>query len=103
MYQYTTPTITLHLDGIDFSDVASFRVAIESCDLELLKVIDADDPAIDADEQTVTIALTQEETAGLGKGYAVFQVRVVLDDGNVFATNKVRRGIDSVLDEVVVE
>ena len=103
MYQYTTEKITLTINGIDFSQVATFRVAIKGKDTTLpIKTISASSSSVDATKHTVTVPLTQNETASLGKGYAVVQVRIVTTDGDVFATNKVKDLVDNVLDEVVV-
>ena len=40
MYRYTTPSLTLKLEGSDFDEVLLFRVAIEQKNIELLKVVE---------------------------------------------------------------
>lgn len=102
MYQYTTPTLIIILNGIDFAHVDSFRIAINGKKNKILKIISGDDSAVDAENSTIRITLTQEESASLGKGYSEVQARIVTDDDEVFATNKVKTLIDSVYDEVVV-
>lgn len=100
MYQYTTETIIIGIEGIDFADVEEFRVKMRGVKGELLKIVDADDA--DTEDSTIRVALTQEETASLGKGFMQMQVRVVTTDGDVYASNKEKVKVDSVLDEVVI-
>jgi len=102
MYQYTTEAMILVIEGIDFADVDSFRVKIRGTRGEILKTISASSSVVDAEENTVKVALTQEETASLGRGYSQVQVRIITDDSDVLATNKVKTKVDSVLDEVVI-
>lgn len=102
MYQYTTPTITLTLADVDFAEVATFRVTLENKGTELLKVIPVSDSSVDATDHTITISLTQEETASLAVGGVEVQVRVVFTDNTILATEKKRIEMRSVLDEVVV-
>lgn len=102
MYQYTTPTLIIFVNGIDFSHVDTFRVAIRGRKGELLKTISADSESVNADDCTIRIGLTQEESGSLGKGFSQVQVRVISDEDEVYATNKAKLEIDSVLDEVVV-
>lgn len=102
MYQYTTPTLTLTLADVDFSEVAEFRVALENKGQELLKVVPVSDSSVDATDRTITFRLTQEETAAFSLGGVVVQVRVVFNGGAVLATEKKRFEMKSVLDEVIV-
>ena len=103
MYRYTTPTIPISIEDLDFTLVNNFRVAIEQDDKELyLFVVNADDPIVDADENTITLKLTQEQTAKVREGFARLQIRVVFNDGTVLATDKARLTINDVIDEVIV-
>ena len=103
MYQYTTPTLPLHFKDLDFSEVACFRIALKGQRKYFLKIVDSDDPNVDAVAKKVYVPLSQTETAELGMGSMLAQTRIVYTDGNVDATNKVRIAIDDVLDEVVVD
>lgn len=100
MYTYTTPTIVCTLTGVEFDQVDFVRIAVENKKREIVREIPASD--IDAETGNVSITLTQEETAALGKGQIAIQARVRYLDGTVQATNKVLRDVDSVLDEVVI-
>ena len=102
MHRYTTPTIPITLDDVDFSAVDSFRIAIESKNTELLFVVPADDARVDAQHKTINIELTQEETASLKEGYALVQARIKYQNGNVQATDIARLTVADVLDEVVI-
>ena len=103
MYRYTTPTIPISIEGLDFTLVNNFRIAIEQDDKEMyLFVVDADDPIVDASENTITLKLTQEQTAKIREGFARLQIRVVFNDGTVLATEKARLTINDVIDEVIV-
>lgn len=102
MYQYTTPTLTLTLADVDFSEVTEFRVAIENKGQELLKVVPVSDSSVSSTDHSITLHLTQEETAAFSLGGVVVQVRVIFTDGTVLATDKKRFEMKSVLDEVIV-
>ena len=102
MYRYTTPTIPLTIDDVDFADVSLFRVAIEQGGVEMLKVINVDDPAVDAENHTIYVPLTQEETASFKKGVGEVQVRIRFTSGAVQATQKAKLSVHDVLDEVII-
>lgn len=99
MYTYTTPTITCVLAGVEFDLVDIVRIAIKGKD-EVLKIIEASD--IDAETGSLTVKLTQEETASIGSGQIAIQARVRYRDGTVQATNKVLRQMSDVIDKVVI-
>lgn len=102
MYRYTTPTLPITIDGIDFADIVLFRVAIEQKNNEMLKVLNAGDPSIDAEHNIIYVPLTQEETASFNSGMVQVQVRVKFANDAVLATNKVKVSVDDVLDEVII-
>lgn len=102
MYRYTTPTLPITIDDIDFEDVTLFRVAIEQDDVELLKVINIDDPSVDAEHKTIYVSLTQEETASMDDGPVDVQARIKFTNGSVLATNKAALSMKDVLDEVII-
>lgn len=102
IYQYSTPTLPLKITGLDFADVETFRVAMERGSGQLLKIIPADDPAVDAENNTVNVKLTQEETAAWTTGEITVQVRVVFQNGDVLPTPKATVTLKDVIDKVVV-
>ena len=102
MYRYTTPTIPITIEDLDFADVARFRVAIEQGAVEMLKIVDVDSASVDAEHHTIYVSLTQEETASLKDGMVEVQVRVVFTSGAVQATKKAKLSVHDVLDEVII-
>ena len=102
MYRYTTPTLPITIDGLDFDDVSLFRIAIEQGNTEILKVVNADDPSVDAQHKTIYIPLTQEETASFKDGMVQIQARIKFENNSVLATNKVSLPVKDVLDEVII-
>lgn len=102
MYRYTTPTLPITISDLNFNTVSLFRVAIEQNDVEILKVIDADDAAVDAEHKTINVALTQEETASFKDGFVNVQVRAKLTGGSVLATKVAKLSVNDVLDEVII-
>lgn len=102
MYRYTTPTLPITISDIDFAEVSVFRIAIEQGNVELLKIVDADDPSVDAQHKTIYVPLTQEETAGFKDGTVAVQARLKFLNGSVLATDKVTMPMRDVLDEVII-
>ena len=102
MYRYTTPTLPITIDGLDFDDVSLFRIAIEQGSTEILKVVNADDPSVDTQHKTIYVPLTQEETAGFKDGTVQIQARIKFTNNSVLATNKVSLSVRDVLDEVII-
>lgn len=102
MYRYTTPTLPVTISDIDFADVSVFRIAIEQGNVELLKVIEADDPSVDAQHKTIYVPLTQEETAAFKDGTVAIQARIKFINNNVLATEKATLSMRDVLDEVII-
>lgn len=102
MYRYTTPTLPITIDGVNFADVDYFRIAIEKGNTELLYVINANDERVDAQHNTINLALTQEESALFSEGYAQIQARIRYTSGSVQATNIGSVSVKDVLDEVII-
>lgn len=102
MYRYTTPTIPITIDTVDFDLVDVFRVAIENGNTELLFVIPANDVTVDPENHTINVVLTQEQTAQLAEGHAKIQVRIRYKSGSVQATAVAKLKVNDVLDEVIV-
>ena len=106
MYQYTTEKITLTINGINFTQVDEFRVAIKGKDTQILKTYERGDSSwdyVNESKGTIRVVLSQTQTKDLGKGYCEIQVRTVNNTTHaVFATNKVKELVDNVLDEEVI-
>lgn len=102
MYRYTTPTLPITISDLDFDDVSLFRIAIEQGNIEMLKIVNADDPSVDTEHKTIYVPLTQEETSQFKDGMVQIQARVKFENNSVLATNKVSLPIKDVLDEVII-
>ena len=102
MYRYTTPTLPITIEGLDFTEVDYFRIAIELGQTELLFVVPADDETVDAETNTIYVSLTQEQTAALKEGLAKVQARIKYNSGAVQATNMASVAVNKVLDEVII-
>jgi len=100
MYRYTTPTITLTIDDIDFTEVALWRVTFSGPGKRITKEYEAGDVAIGDD--TLLVTLTQEETASMNAGDVEIQVRMRLNNGQVLATTSAKVKLYDVLDKVVI-
>ena len=103
MYRYTTPTLPITIEDVDFSTVQTFRIAIEQGGKEIfLFAVDVNDPIVDAQNKTILLEMTQEQTAKLREGFAKLQVRIVYVTNKVQATKKASVTINDVIDEVIV-
>lgn len=102
MYRYTTPTIPITIADIDFSDVDMFRIVFVNGQTELLFEIDANDSRVDAENNTINIELTQEQTALFYVGWVQIQARILFQSGTVEATQIAKLPVDGVFDEVVI-
>ena len=102
MYRYTTPSFTLKLQGIDFSLVQVFRVTFRQCQTQVVKEYLKTDENFSLENNTLQVALTQQETALFGAGRVAIQLRVKFQDGTVAASNITHCYIKQTLDEEVI-
>lgn len=102
MYQGTTPTLTLNVEGADLTDKTVF-VTIRCGNYTLTKT--GDDIAISYADgvSTVVVRLTQQETLKMRESTATVQIRFVDENGNADATNKASFDVESVLYHAVIE
>ena len=82
----TTPTIGLNIkDELDLSLVTEVWVYFSQQNkVKIDKTID--DVTIDTENNKITLTLTQEDTLGLKSGDAIFQMRMLLQDGTALAS-----------------
>ena len=107
MIRYTTPTITLEVEGIDLTDNEDVYVSFEQGSRELTK--SGNDLNISAETQgqttisTIVVVLTQEETASFVEARNVaVQVNYINASGVRDATGIVSVGVGrNLLDEVI--
>lgn len=100
MYRFTTPTHRFQLDGINAADVQKIRITyVQGCKTVLEKT-EAD---CTKDGNTVSVKLTQEDTALFRHcDEAQVQMRVRLNDGSVLSTKKFNVSIQDVLSTEVL-
>ena len=102
MINYTTPSISLTVEGVDLSDQDVY-VSLEQGTHELTK--SGSDLIVDADENDtiITFTLTQEESASFNFGKSVsIQVNWISQDGVRDATEIKTIGVmRNLLDEVI--
>lgn len=99
MYTYTTPTLTCTLTGVTWANVELVRLALKG-KINIVREIPVSE--VDTETNTVTIRLTQEETANLSPGKLVVQARIKYLDGTVQASDKYATMMDAVIDKVVI-
>lgn len=99
MTRGTTPTYVISFEeDLDFSAVKLWSVTLEQYPYE----VNLDEPEVDAENKTLTVTLTQEQSLGFRKGKAELQVRGVFTNGTAFASNIGCVPVCPVLDERVL-
>lgn len=98
--QYTTPTLTLTLETDDVITVeviqaSKLYVTLKQGNFELTK-------EVTADENVISLFLTQQETSKFKDGNVYLQVRGVTETQFAWATNKYIIGAESVLHKGVI-
>lgn len=98
MIRYTTPTITFSLPF-----EASYLTAAYINFLQGSTAVDKTLADCETSEKTLSITLSQEETAGFAAGTPVkVQLRCVGNDGKAYASRQFRLDVDDVLKEGVL-
>lgn len=82
----TTPTITITIvDDIDLTQVIQVWVYIsQQQSVKVDKTMD--DVVINSENKTIAVTLTQKDTLKLRAADAIFQIRMLLNDGTALAT-----------------
>lgn len=82
----TTPTITINVKSdIDMTAITQVWVYIsQQKQVKVDKVIS--DVEIDVEHKKISVLLSQDDTLGLKAGEALFQIRLLLNDGTALAT-----------------
>ena len=101
MYQGTTPTIHLSVDGYDLSEM-HIEVAIQVSPYSNDVIIRTGDQLV-VDGSNIYIRLSQEETFQLQPGYHKVQARFVDRAGNAYATDEIKIKIEKPLTDNIIE
>ena len=88
MYRGTTPTITfnIHTD-IDLNDVAECWVTFKAHIGDKEETYDISDLIIDAENKTITVAMSQDETLFFNAGRIFVQIRMRMNDDLAYASD----------------
>lgn len=102
LMRISTPTITYIVDDEDFdiSRVSESHMIISNVGGGH-KII-CENPAIDTENNSFSVELTQEQTKAFNVGTIEVQVHIKLDNGNVLWTDIVQTSIGRVLEENIL-
>lgn len=98
MYQGTTPTLVLNVEGAEL-DTATCYVTIRNQGGEMITKSGAE---LDVSGNEIAVRLTQEETLQLRPGLVNIQVRWIDAHGNAMASNIARVNVNAVLLKSVI-
>lgn len=88
MYRGTTPTITFKINSdLDLTDIAECWVTFKAHIGDKTETFDKTDLIIDAQEKTITVAMTQEETLFFKEGRIFVQIRMRMNDDLAYASD----------------
>lgn len=104
LYRSTTPTIILHIKDQDFdmTTIDICHVTIENDSGRNKKTFEIGSENIDASERTISLELTQQETAKFEAGFVKLQLKLKTTDGKVIASKIVITKIDEILEEDIL-
>lgn len=101
MVQGTTPTLAFEVTGYTFSGDTVY-VYIKQLSTMITKSGDDVDVAVDGENSTVSVVLTQQETLSLEPGTAETQIRAITSDGVVVASDVIQFTITKILNSEVL-
>ena len=102
LYRSTTPKIILHIkdEEFDMSSIDICHITIENDSGRNKKTFD--NAEINENARTITLELTQEETAAFEPGMINLQLKLKTHDGKVLASRIVNATINDILEEAVI-
>lgn len=83
MIRYTTPTITLTVEGVDLTEQ---EVYVTLCQRNRTLTIEQPAMALEGEDTVITVPLTQVQTGGLAEGTTSVQVNWLDGQGHRDAT-----------------
>ena len=99
----TTPTLTFNVknEQMDLSNIAEVWITFKTKPgVKLIeKTYDINDVTIDAQEKTITLSLSQEDTLAFADSNMLVQVRLRMNDGTAFASAIIETTIGHILKE----
>ena len=101
MYRGTTPTIFLELDTeLPLNDLAELWVTFKTPTVEITKSLS--EVAVDSENKTIVVSLSQEETLKLFNGSCDVQVRFRTLNDLAYATTVEKVSVERILKEGVI-
>lgn len=102
LYRSTTPTIILHIkdDDFDMNSISICHITIENDSGRNKKVYE--NAAINIEDRTISLELTQEDTLAYEPGYINLQLKIKTIDGNVYASRILHTTINDILEEAIL-
>lgn len=101
IYRSTTPSIILHIKDPDFdmSTITVCHVTMVNDSGRNKKTFDIPSENIDAEEKTITLELTQSESAAFEAGLINLQLKIKTNDDKVLASKIISTTIHEILEE----
>ena len=102
MYRSTTPELIFNInnDDFDMSTIDICHVTLES-DNGLYREI-FKDPFIDVVNKSISLILTQEDTAKFNPGKVKIQLKMKLVNGSVICSKIMLRDMNEILEEEII-
>lgn len=103
MRRGTTPTLTIVVEGLVVTDLKTIKVTFKQNTIELTK--STEEVNVDAENNAISIPLTQEDTLKFGNGAVSVQIRGLLADGKTAIASKIKKiSMEEILlDGVIIE
>lgn len=98
----TTPTIYINIrDEIDLSKVVTIWIYVyQNNSIKICKELS--DVSINIQDRQIIVELSQVDTLSLKRGDALFQIRILLNDGTALATKASNIHIDEIYKDGVI-
>jgi len=101
----TTPTLTFNINTtLDLTDIAEVWVTFKTKAgvTQREKTYTSEDVDIDAENNTITLVLTQEDTLSFEESSILIQMRLRLNDDTAFASGIIETTIGQILKDGVI-
>lgn len=87
MYRGTTPKISFHIiDDINFSSITEIWFTLDNKEITYTWKLTTDKVKINSENKLIYVELTQEESLSLIADIAFVQLRVLMNDGQAYAS-----------------
>lgn len=102
LYRSTTPKVILHIKDpeFDMNTIEMAHIAMENDSGRNKKIFT--NTSINYEDRTITVELTQEDTAAFEPGYINLQLKIKTFDGEVLASRIVHCTINDILEEEIL-